>query len=156
DNVKKTSPAVIDELIPNVLTLGQVQKTLQLLLGERVSIRDITSILEAAADSSTGSRDPEIIVEHVRQRLARQITLQHGEANNRLYCFTLHPSLEQTIAENIKKTDGGLQLTLEPGAQTLLVSAIREWAERMIAGGHQPVLLCSPRVRAAVRRLMEL
>src|SRR5262249_12572531 len=97
DNVKKSAPAVVEELVPNALSLCQVERVSQLLLSERVSIRDLTAILEASADASAGTRDPEIIVEHVRQRLGRQLTKQHVEADGKLYCFVMHPSLEQTV-----------------------------------------------------------
>src|SRR5439155_15310571 len=101
DALKQQSPAVIEELIPNLLTLGQVQKVLQLLLRERVSVRDLAAVLEAMADAAPTSKEVELIAERVRQRLARGLTKQHLENDGRLYCFTLHPTVEQVLVDGI-------------------------------------------------------
>lgn len=155
DAVKQQSPAVVDELIPNLLTLGQLQKVLQLLLKERVSIRDLATVLEAVADTAGLTREPEILTEFVRQRLARSLTKQYLEADGRLYCITLHPAVEQTIADGIQRTETGAQLLLESATQQRLIAAIRRLSEGMVAAGHQPLVLCAPRVRAAVRQLTQ-
>jgi flagellar biosynthesis protein FlhA len=155
DTVKQQSPAVVEELIPGLLTLGQLQKVLQLLLRERVAIRDLASILEALADAAALTRDPEQLAEFVRQRLARHLTRQYLEGDGRLYCFTLHPAVEQAIAESIQRTDAGMHLALELTTQQQILEAIRWQAERLVATGHQPLALCAPRVRQAVRQLCQ-
>lgn len=155
DNVRRTSPAVVDELIPGLMTMGQVQKVLQVLLRDRVSIRDLTTILEALTDAASLTRDPEVLADQVRARLARQLTQQYAEPDGRLYCMTLHPSVEQTLVENLRRSDAGTQITLDPATQQTLVATIRRLAERMAAAGHLPLVLCPPRLRSAVRSLTE-
>lgn len=155
DAVKQHSPAVVEELIPQQLTLGQVQKVLQLLLAERVSVRDLVTILEALADASGSTSEPELLTEFVRQRLARSLTRQYVGSNGCLYCLTLDPTVEQLIADQFRRTEAGAQLALEPITQTRLLEAIRRQAERMVAAGHQPLLLCAPRIRPALRQLAE-
>jgi flagellar biosynthesis protein FlhA len=155
DHVKRKSSAVVDELIPGLLTLGQVQKVLQLLLRERVSVRDMASILEGLADAATTTKDPEILVEHVRRRLARQLSKQYAEPDDRLFCFTLDPVIEQMLADNIRRTEAGVQVVLEPSVQQRILGQMRTLSERMIGTGHQPLVLCSSRVRLGVRFLSE-
>ena len=155
ENVRRAAPAVADELIPGLMTLGQVQKVLQILLRDRVSIRDLATILEALTDAATSTRDPEVLAEHVRFRLARQLTHQYVEADGRLYCMTLHPSVEQILMDNFRRSDVGTQITLDPATQERLGIAIRRQAERMAAAGHVPLLMCAPRLRSAIRPLIE-
>jgi flagellar biosynthesis protein FlhA len=155
DALKQHSPAVVEELVPQQLTLGQVQKVLQLLLEERVTIRDLATILEAIADSVGLTRDPGQLAEFVRQRLARSLTRQYLEGDGRLYCFTIHPTVEQQLVDSIQRTDAGMHLAIEFSAQQQLVELFRRQAERMVAAGHQPLALCGPRVRAAVRQLCQ-
>jgi flagellar biosynthesis protein FlhA len=155
DAVKSHSPAVIEELVPNLLTLGQVQKVLQLLLRERVSVRDLTTTLEAMADAASVSKEVELIAERVRQRLSRSLTKQHRESDGRIYCFTLHPTAEQVLADGIQRTETGTQLAIEPTVRQQLIDGVRRQAERMVAAGHQPIALCAPRVRWALRQLAE-
>src|SRR5262249_50269099 len=135
DAVKQQAPAVVEELIPNGLTLGQIQKVLQLLLKERVPIRGLATILEALADAAGGTKELEPLTEFVRQRLFRCLTKQYVEGDGRLYCFTVHPVVEQAIADGLRRTDAGLQLALELTTQQKLIEAIRRQAERMVAGG---------------------
>jgi flagellar biosynthesis protein FlhA len=155
ETVRKTAPSVVEELTPGLLSLGQVQKVLQLLLRERVSIRDLTTILEALTDAAGMTREPEQLADHVRHRLARQLTHQYTDADGRLYCVTLHPSVEQTLADNLRRSDSGAQLLLEPAVQQRLVGTIRRQAERMTAAGNQPLVLAAPRIRSALRQLTE-
>ena len=155
DTVKAQSPAVVDGLVPELLSLGDVQSVLQNLLVERVSIRDMTTILEALADGARVVKDTDMLTEHVRQALCRQIAAQHQSPDGVLRVFTLDPSLEQTVAEGIRQTDSGIQLVLEPDFVQRILQATRAQVERMAATGHQPVALCSPRTRIHVRRLVE-
>jgi flagellar biosynthesis protein FlhA len=155
DALKEQSPAVVEELIPNLLTLGQVQKVLQRLLSERVSIRDLATVLEALADAAAITKELEPLTERVRQRLARSLTKQHEESDGRLYCFTLHPGIEQAIVDSIQRLDSGMHLALDPTVRQQLVEAIRRQAELMVAAGHQPLALCAPRARWALRLLAQ-
>ncbi len=153
--VKAHSPAVVEELIPGLLTLGQVQKVLQMLLRERVSIRDLSLILEALADGAALSREPEFLAEQARQRLARTLTSSVVNQEGRLYCFTLHPAVEQTLADNLRKTDAGAQVALDPTTMQRMMQAIQEQCERMMLAGHQPVALCSSRSRLAMHQISQ-
>jgi flagellar biosynthesis protein FlhA len=153
DTVKRDSPAVVEELIPNLLGVGEVQKTLQNLLAERVSIRDLATILEALADAARLTRDADLLTEYVRQALARQICGQRQCEDGALRVFTLDPQLEQTMSDGLRQTDGGVQMVLEPMFVQDVLEATRAQVERMAAAGYQPVGLCSPRVRAHFRRL---
>jgi flagellar biosynthesis protein FlhA len=128
---------------------------LQALLRERVSIRDLAPVLEAMADTAAVSKELEVVVERVRQRLARSLTKQHLESDGHLYCFTLHPGVEQAIVDSVQRTDAGIQLALEPTLRQQLLEAVRRQAERMVAAGHQPLALCAPRVRGALRTLAQ-
>lgn len=153
DSVKRDSPAVVEELIPQLLGVGDVQKVLQNLLAERVPIRDLTTILEALADAARLTRDTDLLTEHVRQALARQITMQQRCEDGVLRAFTLDPRLEQTLADGLRQTDVGVQLVLEPSVVQQVLNATRSEVERLANEGRQPVALCSPRVRSHYRRL---
>jgi len=155
ETVKSHSPAVVEELIPNLLTVGEVQAVLQNLLSERVSIRDLVTILEALADAARVTRDVDILTGWVRQALHRQITRQYQSSDGVLRVLVLDPGCEQMIANGIKQTDSGVQLVLEPSAAQRILEAVRSQVERMAEMGYQPVILCSPRTRIHVRRLVE-
>ena len=154
DNVKKSAPALIEELVPNLMTVGHIQRVLQLLLRDRISIRDLVSILEALADAAPSVRDPETLVDHVRSRMARQLTQQYAENDGRLYCMTLHPAAEQNLLERVRLGDG--VLAVAPDEQRRMVDAFKLQAENMVRFGHRPLLLCPPRLRAQVRSLTEI
>jgi flagellar biosynthesis protein FlhA len=155
ETVKEQSPAVVAELIPELLALGDVQKVLQNLLSERVCIRDMATILEALADAAPIVKDPDMLTEHVRQALSRQITAQYQSPDAVVHVFTLDPLVEQRIAEGIRQTEVGCQLILEPDTAQHILSQTREQVERMAAIGYVPVCLCSPRTRMHFRRLAE-
>jgi flagellar biosynthesis protein FlhA len=152
---KTQCPAVVNELIPELLTLGDVQSVLQNLLAERVSIKDMPIILEALADGARIAKDPDALTEYVRQALSRQITAPLMTSDGTIRVFTLDPALEQALAESIRATDSGAQLVLEPGAAQQILAGTKEQAERMAVMGSQPVALCSPRTRIYYRRLAE-
>lgn len=155
DVAKEQSPALVSELIPELLTLGDVQKVLQNLLSERVSIRDITTILEALADVAPAVKDPELLTEHVRMALNRQLTAQYQSPDGIVRVFTLDPLVEQVIADGVRQTDAGSQLVLEPSTVQQILQQTRNQVERMAAMGYTPVCLCSPRIRRYFRSLVE-
>ncbi|MEN6521613.1 MAG: flagellar biosynthesis protein FlhA [Armatimonadota bacterium] len=155
DNLKAQSPAVVDELIPQLLTVGDVQKVLQNLLAERVSIKDLSSILETLADTARITRDIDMLTEYVRQCLARQITKQYQSPDGVVRVFALDPSVEQVIVDGLRQTDAGIQLIIDPVTVQKVLDGTKVQMERMAAVGYQPVAFCSPRVRIYYKRLAE-
>jgi flagellar biosynthesis protein FlhA len=154
DHVKKASPAVIEELVPTIMTLGEVQKILQHLLRERISIRDMVTILETLADNASRTKDPDLLGEAVRIALARSICRQYvDETSHALQCITLDPALEQQLTE---KVQAGLnQILLEPSASRQLLQQIGHQVERIVSLGFPPVILCMQGLRLPLRRLTE-
>jgi len=155
DHLKQEYPSVVEELVPGVLTVGEVQGVLQLLLSENVSIRDMVSIAETLADVGRQTKDIETLAEGVRQALARQITMQHRAADSRLHAITLNPRLEQTLAQSLTQTDAGVALVVSPDLMQRLMNRIASQMELAAASGTQPVLLTSTRIRRPLRRLLE-
>ncbi|HOK54592.1 MAG TPA: flagellar biosynthesis protein FlhA, partial [Armatimonadota bacterium] len=154
DNIKAQSPAVVDELIPSLMSIGDVQKVLQNLLAERVSIKDLSTILEALADAATVTKDTDMLSEYVRQALARQITRQY-QTGDTIRVFALDPSVEQVIADGLRQSEAGIQLMLDPVTVQKVLESTKAQVERMAASGNQPIAFCSPRIRIHYRRLVE-
>lgn len=154
DHVKKDSAAVVNELLPDLLSLGEIQKVLGNLLRERVPIRDRVTILETLADYAPVTRDPDLLTEYVRQALGRQIAGQYLE-DGRIYVLTLDPELEQTLREAIQKSDHGSYLALEPQMAQQIMGKLRDQVQKMMETGRQPVILCAPYVRFHLKRLTE-
>jgi flagellar biosynthesis protein FlhA len=152
DHVKKTSPAVVDELIPSLMSVGDVQKVLQHLLRERISVRNLVTILETLADNAGKTKDTDTLGELVRIAMARTICKQFAD-NNILNCVTLDPTLEQDLMEKIQA--GMNQLVLEPATTRLLLKAITTQVDRMVSLGNSPVMMCIQPLRLALRRFTE-
>lgn len=155
DNTKEVYPALVDELIPNVLTIGEVQKVLAKLLREKVSVRDLVTILETLADYGTYSKDPDILAEYVRQSLSRQITNQFTSGSEALKVITVGPSLEKKIAESVQQSDQGSYLALDPSSSQLIYHKLSEQVGKMVQSGQQPLILTSPTIRMYLRQLLE-
>jgi flagellar biosynthesis protein FlhA len=155
DSFKEHSPKVVDELIPNVLTLGQVQSVLQNLLKEQVSIRDFGTILETLADWGAVTKDVDVLMEYARQALARQITNQYLTDDGKLPVITLGKKAEDAVSEAIKQTQHGSYLALEPDTARRLVDSIQKEMEKFGMLNYQPILLTVPAIRLHVRRLTE-
>jgi len=155
DTVKEYAPALVEELIPGLLSLGDVQKVLQNLLSERIPIRDLQTILEELADAARLTKDPDALTEYVRSALCRQITELCRSDDGVVRALTLAPTLEQVLADGIRQTDVGTQLVLAPDVARKILEATRMQVERMAALGQVPVILCSPRTRMHFRRLVE-
>jgi len=155
DHVKQANSAVVEELIPNLMTVGEVQKVLQHLLRERISIRDLVTILETLADHAGRSKDMDLLGEWVRAALARSICRQYvDDGTGALQTLTLEPNLEQTLLEAV--TPGLPTLALEPSVTRQFIQNLSAQMERMIALGYQqPVLLCMSALRLPLRRLTE-
>jgi flagellar biosynthesis protein FlhA len=155
NNLKADYPTVVEELIPGVLTVGEVQSVLQQLLAEGVSIRDLVTIAETLADRGRQTKDTEALTEAVRAALARQITVQHRARDGQLHAITLHPVMERHLASSLQQTDAGSALAIEPALMQGLLTEIARQMERGAAAGQQPVLLTSSRIRRPLRRLTE-
>lgn len=154
DAVKEKNPAAVEDVIPELLSLGEVQKVLQNLLAERVSIRDLVTILEAVADAARVSKDTDYLTERTRQALARSITRQYAGRDDRLTVITLHPRLEQTLADAVQDTQLGAYPVLPPDQARDIVDRLKRLVENLTAKGTPPVLLTSSRVRLPLKRLV--
>ena len=155
DALAKTHPKVVEELVPQQLTLGVVQKVLQHLLRENVSVRDLLTIIETLADHAPTTKDPQALTEQVRQALSRSIVNRFLTADRVLPLVTLSPRLERTIAEAVHRTDDGTYLALEPAIAQRLLGKLATWSEQFAMQSHQPLILCSTSVRGHLRRLTE-
>ncbi|WP_028611021.1 flagellar biosynthesis protein FlhA [Paenibacillus harenae] len=155
ENVKETYPALIDELIPSILTVGDVQKVLAKLLREKVSIRDLVTIFEALADHGNYTKDPDILTEYVRQALSRQITQQFSSSGDTLRVITVGPQLEKKIAESVQQSDQGSYIALDPVSTQQIYQKLNEHVNRQIQSGQQPVVLASPTIRMYLRQIVE-
>jgi flagellar biosynthesis protein FlhA len=155
DNLAKSHPKVVEELVPNLLSLGKVQKVLQNLMRERVSIRDLLTICETLADYAPMSQDPDVLTEYVRQKLARSIIGNYIDENNNLTVLTLATQVEDLIRESIKQSEQGAYLSMEPNLTQRLLESVQKMAEAVIKEGYQPTIICSPVIRRHLRRLLE-
>jgi flagellar biosynthesis protein FlhA len=154
ENAKQQSPAVADEAL-EALNLGQIQKVLSNLLRERVSIRDMVTILEILADYASVTKDADRLTEHVRQALARQIVQSLVGKDKVMPVLTLDPQVEQLILDSIKPSDYGTYLALDPGVLQELQRNLTNEVEKMMLKGQNPVVLCAPLVRINLKRLTE-
>ncbi|MDQ0190541.1 flagellar biosynthesis protein FlhA [Alicyclobacillus cycloheptanicus] len=154
DNLKTTAPAVVEDVIPNVLTLGQVQRVLENLLQEKVSIRDLVTILETLADVGRQTKDPDVLTEQVRQALARQICHQFRVPGQPLSVITFAPPVEERLSEALVQQEGASFIGLEPALSQQIFKRVREESAKLTALGKTPILLTHPQLRLPVRRWM--
>ncbi len=155
DQLKEVNAAVVDEVVPDVLSLGEIQRVLQSLLHEGVSVRDLGAIVEAIGDKARLTRDPAMLAEYARQALGRTIVAPYLDLEGTLRAIALDPALEQEIAESLVQTADGEFLAMDPTRAGILVEACAEQVEHALTRGGRPVLLCSARVRRHLRRLCE-
>lgn len=161
DVVKERTPAVVDELFPDLMALGEIQKVLQNLLREHIPIRDLVTILEALSDGARINKDADFLTEHVRQAMARTICQLYAtedpmETGRKVVSvITLHPRVDQTVAESVQHTQLGQYPVLEPNQANALLDKLQQQVEKATMRGINPVLLCSPRVRLPFRRMLE-
>ncbi len=155
DRLRPQHAGLLDELIPNVMTLGEIQKVLQNLLREKVSVRNLESILEVLAESARANKNPEHLTELVRQRLGLAICQSLADPAGNLYVLTLDPAIEHTIASSVRAADDKGALVLEPRFAEQVLARIGAQVERMIKNNAMPVLLCSPDLRRHLRKLTE-
>ncbi len=155
DNLKQTNPALVDELIPKLMGLGEVQKVLQNLLAEGISIRDLLTIFEILADHAASTRDTDVLTEYVRQGLKRAISSKFFPANESSDVITLDPKLEQEIMGSVKQTEQGAYLTLDPQRVRMIMDRTGALIEQMENNGKTPIVVCSPIVRMYFKKLTE-
>ncbi len=155
DHLAETQPRLVEELTPNLLPLGVIQKVLQNLVREQVSIRDLQTICETLADYGATTKDPDILTEYVRQALGRTITNPYETEDGKLYILTLHPALEEKLKKSIQQTEQGTFFSLEPDFLQKFVQAVNSEVRKMVNQGYHPVMLCSPVIRRHVRKILE-
>ncbi|MGG3999127.1 flagellar biosynthesis protein FlhA [Neobacillus thermocopriae] len=155
DHVKESYPILVEEVTPNPLSVGDIQKVLANLLREKVSIRNLPVIFETLADFGRMTTDPDLLTEYVRQALARQITSQYVVEGQPLRVITLSGKVEKMIAEGVQQTEHGNYLALDPVVSQAIVEAIAMQIEQFPFQDQTPILLCSPAVRMYVRQLTE-
>jgi len=155
DNLKKDHPAVVDEVVPGVLSLAEVHRVLANLLKERVPIRDLISIIEALGDWAPFTKDPDLLTEYVRQKLAPQIGQLYSDEEGKIYCITLDPKVEEVIRASIQQGEHGGYLAIDPATAQEIIRNLAGNLERSSITGKQAIVLASPVVRTYMRRLVE-
>lgn len=155
DTVKKTHPAIVKELVPDMLSLGEVQKVLQNLIKERVSIRDLVTILETLADNVNMSKDMEVLTECVRVALSRVICKEYVNNEGVINVITLDPQIEQIIAQSIQRTEMGSFLALDPNMGQQVLMSVGQEVGKLQEKGLQPIILCAPQIRPALKKLTD-
>ncbi|WEK56173.1 MAG: flagellar biosynthesis protein FlhA [Candidatus Cohnella colombiensis] len=155
ESVKDAYPALVEELIPSILSVGDVQKVLAKLLKEKISIRDLVTIFETLADYGKYTKDAEVLTEYVRQSLSRQITQQYANAAEPLKVITVSPSVEKKIADAVQQSEQGSFLAMDPVSTQAIYQRLTEQVNRLIQSGQQPIILTSPTIRMYLRQLLE-
>ena len=155
DNLKQTHSTVVNELIPAQLTVGQVQRVLQNLLTEGVSIRNLSGILERVSDYATVTKNPDELSEQARRAVCSQIVKPFQGENGALWCIHLDPRLEQQLLQGVRQSATEVALLLDPRLARQVVDALSKLVQQMLAAGHPPLVLCAPNLRLAFRRFFE-
>jgi flagellar biosynthesis protein FlhA len=155
DNLKKTHPAVVNELVPGQLSIGQIQRILQNLLAEGISIRNFAGILEKVGDCAAFTKNPDELSEFARRALGPQIVKPFQADNGQLRAITMDPKLEHQLAQGVRQSPGETALVVEPRLARHVMDSLSKFVQQMLAGGHQPVILCAPQLRLAFRRFFE-
>lgn len=155
DNLRESNPSLIEELVPKLLGLGEIQKVLQNLLKEGISIRDLLTIFETLADYATTTRDTDILTEYVRQSLKRAVSSKFFPANETTSVVTLDPKLEQEIMGSVKQTETGAYLTLDPEKTKAIMKSVGNEVTKLENLGKTPIVITSPIVRMYFKRLTE-
>lgn len=155
DNIKENHPTLVDELVPKLLGVGEIQKVLQNLLHEGISIRDLLTIFETLADHAATSRDTDVLTEYARQSLKRAISSKYFPANEATSVITLDPNLEQEIMASVKQTEQGAYLTLDPEKTKAIMDALEQEIKKLEELGKNPIIITSPIVRMYFKKLTE-
>jgi flagellar biosynthesis protein FlhA len=155
DNLSKPYPKAVEELVPNLLSLGAVQKVLQNLLQERISIRDMLTIVETLADYAPLTKDSDLLTEYVRHKLSRSIISPYLGEDGVLSLITMAQDAEDVLQKGIQKTEHGAYLSIDPKVADPIINSIREEAEKAMAKNIQPILLTSPTVRRHLKKMVD-
>ncbi len=155
NNLKETNPSLVEELVPKLLGLGEVQKVLQNLLKEGISIRDLLTIMETLADYAPTTRDTDILTEYVRQSLKRAISTKYFPAHETTSVVTLDPKVEQEIMSGVKQTETGAFLNLDPARSRAIIDSVGKEIQKLENLGKSPIIITSPIVRMYFKRLTE-
>ena len=155
ENIKENHPTLVDELVPKLLGVGEIQKVLQNLLREGISIRDLLTIFETLADHAATTRDTDVLTEYARQSLKRAISGKYFPTNEVTNVITLDPKVEQEIMGSVKQTEQGAYLTLDPEKTKGIMSALEEEIKKLEELGKNPIIITSPIVRMYFKKLTE-
>ncbi len=155
NNLKESNPSLVEELVPKLLGLGEIQKVLQNLLKEGISIRDLLTILETLADYAPTTRDTDILTEYVRQSLKRAISTKYFPAQETTSVVTLDPKIEQEIMGSVKQTESGAFLNLDPARSKAIIDSLGKEVQKLENLGKSPIVITSPIVRIYFKRLTE-
>jgi len=155
DNLKQTHPAVVNELIPALLSVGQVQRILQNLLSEGISIRNLAGILEKVGDFAAHTKNPDELSEYARRALGSQLTKPYQAENGNLRAITMDPKLEAMLAQGVRQSPTEVALVIEPRLARHVIDTLSKVVQQMLSAGHPPVILCAPQLRLAFRRFFE-
>ncbi|MBE5963702.1 MAG: flagellar biosynthesis protein FlhA [Lachnospira sp.] len=153
NNVKENNPVIVEELIPKLVGIGEVQKVLQNLLQEGISIRDLLTIFETMADHASTTRDTDILTEYVRQSLKRAISSKYFPANEVTNVLTIDPAIEQEIMASVKQTEQGSYLTLAPERTKLIIKSLEQEMAKFESTGRTPIIIASPIVRMYFKKM---
>ena len=155
NNIKDNNQTLIDELVPKLMSVGEIQKVLQNLLHEGISIRDLPTICETLADYATVTKDTDVLTEYVRQSLKRAISNKYFPANESTTVVTLDPNVEQEIMNSVKQTEQGAYLNLEPEKSKAILASVKEEVKKLEDLGKAAIIITSPIVRMYFKRLTE-
>jgi flagellar biosynthesis protein FlhA len=155
DNLAKSYPKAVEELVPNLLSLGGVQKVLQNLLRERVSVRDLLTIVETLADYAPLTKDHDLLTEYVRHKLARSILEPYIGQDGTLQVITLSQEVEDVLAKGVETTDYGAYLSISPKHADIIAANTKAQADKAMARNIQPIVLTSPAIRRHLKKMME-
>lgn len=154
NNLKENNPTLVEELVPKLMGVGEIQKVLQNLLEEGISIRDLLTIFETLADHAATTRDPDILTEYARQSLKRAISNKYFTPNETTSVVTLDPTVEQEIMGAVKQTEQGAYLTLAPDRTQKIVDSVKQEVEKLENMGKSPIVITSPIVRIYFKKLI--
>ena len=155
NNLKESNPVIVDELIPKLLGLGEIQKVLQNLLSEGISIRDLLTIFETLADHAQTTRDTDVLTEYVRQGLKRAISSKYFPANETTSVITLDPAVEQEIMSSVKQTEQGSYLSLDPDRIKAIIKSVETEIGKLESLGKSAIIITSPIVRMYFKKMTE-
>ena len=153
--IKESHSAVIEELIPDLMSIGDIQRVLANLLKEQVSIRDMVTILETLADYAKITKDTDLLTEYVRQGLKRQITRQYANDQGKLAVITIDPGLEEILRDSVQQSEFGSYLAVDPDVAQKMIERLSRLQEDLSLRGQSPVLICAPVLRLYFKRLLD-